>query len=700
MKQFQEDLKTLGIDIKCQQDLAIRDVITAFRKKAKLLHPDKVGDKYTAEFQDLKLAYERTLKFLVDKREDKVDIKKEDEEKLTEDNFDLFNFPKKNTDSFTVQVENHLADLWQESFEKLFGKPTVNKNKTTGTESGRVWKLIYGEQNCELTIHFYNKPISSKKSKFLVQGGSHAAKYLFVFDEMPKIYKMVLEMAPKAVMTPMKHLKRRRLSTSTKKRNVRHKPALKENSCALCPFSTVSNVKMIRHMKTTHTSQTRQIEVIPKILDEDMSLCEETETEDEKLPIEDKRTKSDEELDHLRTELLVTEEIPEVKKDIAHISNKVESQIPDSSGEVKQKDKIENKLRESCEFSSKTKDDFVNHIAEDHTQVNHSSFYKCNECVFIAATMEELKVYKKKQHVSEQQKPDNIFLHSCISCKFQTNIYNDLNTHIAEYHGPEIKQVVSHSIPDASIPCSSCDHTVSNRLELEWHIETEHSFIKCTMCDYTGETEVEIRKHIASTHEPLAHKCSTCQRIFNQSCELEEHTYVAGNNIRCEQCNFKAETISVLVTHLLSVHGNNVSPEQIDCAHCDFRALDKQKLKDHMESDHWELSFMSHIVTSLDKSSQNFETFKEELTKILNIIIEDHNTIKQELFIHRQNNHQNVDRMKKIETGIETLTNTINSSKFQVSLNKRWIWLVLLHPRTKERFLPNQPKLQLLKYAL
>ena len=109
--------------------------------------------------------------------------------------FDFFNFPKKNTDNFTVAVENHLADMWQECFERLFGKLIVNKNKATGTESGRVWKIQYsqGDNKSELTIHFYNKPLKTKKSKFLVQGGNHATKYLFVFNEMPKIYKMVCE---------------------------------------------------------------------------------------------------------------------------------------------------------------------------------------------------------------------------------------------------------------------------------------------------------------------------------------------------------------------------------------------------------------------------------------------------------------------------------------------------------------------------
>ena len=84
-------------------------------------------------------------------------------------------------------------------FEQLFGKPIVNRNKNSGTEAGRVWKVDYdeGENKAELTIHFYNKPVKSKKSKFLIQGGNHAFKCLFVFNEMPKIYRMVCDMKPK-----------------------------------------------------------------------------------------------------------------------------------------------------------------------------------------------------------------------------------------------------------------------------------------------------------------------------------------------------------------------------------------------------------------------------------------------------------------------------------------------------------------------
>ena len=122
MNQFQEDLKTLEVDDNINEDnVTTRDVHKAFRKKAKVIHPDKAGAESTADFQDFKNAYERALQYLVTRKKSE-DSQADDEsktsdlsteEKFTHDNFELFNFPKKNSDSFTINAENQLADLWQ-----------------------------------------------------------------------------------------------------------------------------------------------------------------------------------------------------------------------------------------------------------------------------------------------------------------------------------------------------------------------------------------------------------------------------------------------------------------------------------------------------------------------------------------------------------------------------------------------------------
>ena len=75
-------------------------MIKSFYKKAKRIHPDKAGPEYTEEFQDFKNAYERALRYFVEKnkaeesKSDDIDIR-DDDEKFKQDKFDLFNFPKK-----------------------------------------------------------------------------------------------------------------------------------------------------------------------------------------------------------------------------------------------------------------------------------------------------------------------------------------------------------------------------------------------------------------------------------------------------------------------------------------------------------------------------------------------------------------------------------------------------------------------------
>ena len=521
MYQFVEDLKTLDIDVNLKDSVTIRDVITAFRKKAKVTHPDKVGDQYTAEFQDIRLAYERALKYLVKKNNaddgKTVDDVRGDEEKFAKDNFDHFNFPKRNNDSFTIVVENELADVWQESFKNLFGEPIINKNRTTGTESGRVWKIDFrhGEQSCELTVHFYNKPVTTKKSKFLVQGGSHTAKYLFVFNEMPKIYKIVCEMKKIKLMTPVKHLKRRRISTTVKKRNVRHKPGK-----------------------------------------------------------------------------MMAEEAP----------------LP---------------------------------------------MFKCDECTYVTRTKENVDKHKVKKHANEvkETKTDKtditVFMHTCISCQFNTNDYNILRKHIDETHmiididvteNPQEKDV------NNTFVCENCGNVCSTVLELEWHNETEHMV-------ENGLTCIE---------------CEICNLNFSSVHHFNEHIKSHSSRVQCDQCECVFDDVSKFISHLQNTHKKKA--ELINCQHCDFRAQNKDALYEHLENEHIEYAMLASVTAGQAEMITKFDQFKGEMCNIINKIIDgqnkiidDQNIIKQELFILKNQKHNNSVDIKKVEDSVANLTTSVNT---------------------------------------
>ena len=246
--QIDQDLKILNIEDKDIEELSIRDIINAYRKLVKKVHPDKSGYDSKEEFQRLGNAYERILKILVEKaqktgeeedkrrgseRSEEPNSSEDYEVKFVKENFHNFNFPTQKEGSFVVKIENKLADAWDDCLQTLYGEPKINSNAKTGVEVSRLWKISYEE--CELTVHLYKKPKTTKTSKFLVQGGNHSAKYLFVFTELPIIYKKVCEMEPQKVLPGVRRMKN-----------------ISGVTCTKCKFSSTSLIQMKKHMMSIH----------------------------------------------------------------------------------------------------------------------------------------------------------------------------------------------------------------------------------------------------------------------------------------------------------------------------------------------------------------------------------------------------------------------------------------------------------------
>ena len=215
-------------------DVTVKEVNAAFRKLAKVTHPDKSGDDNTAKFQVILEAYKKLNAYFkeTESRDDKdvVDI----EEKFFRENFELFNFPHANKGSFTVGIEDTLADTWQECMASNLGEPSIIMNEH-GTECDRLWKVNY--KMTELTIHLYNNPKNKKGSKIMIQAGRQSVICSYVFEELPRIYDEVCQKKPKTIK------KISRVKTNSK-------PFVK---CDLCKFKS-SLLQMKMHIKSVHGS--------------------------------------------------------------------------------------------------------------------------------------------------------------------------------------------------------------------------------------------------------------------------------------------------------------------------------------------------------------------------------------------------------------------------------------------------------------
>ena len=246
-----EELKGFLAILEIKEDITgvtSRDLNVSFRKLAKVLHPDKAGDEKTAAFQKLLNAYDALKEYLKGKHgvSDKEIFENDYEEQFFKENFERFNFPCENRGSFTVGIEEYLADTWQESLETLLGEPTVKRNPA-GTECDRMWKVNH--HNSEITIHIYNKPKNKKGSKLMLQGSPQSVICGYVFEELPKVYKIVLE------NKPMKLRNVSKVGQST--------PVRTTVKCDKCQFKS-SMVQMKMHIKNIHMKKaTRASKRVP-----------------------------------------------------------------------------------------------------------------------------------------------------------------------------------------------------------------------------------------------------------------------------------------------------------------------------------------------------------------------------------------------------------------------------------------------------
>ena len=178
------DLNILGISDTPVKDLTVHNVKIAFFKLALVKHPDKAGGS-SAAFQELLKSYQNILKHLAENlNNDDLD----NDEQFLKDLFKEFNFPRENDQSFTILIENELADTWEEEISELYNDPTIN-----AASNGHQWKTMFefAGNVVKISMTLWKSPKSNNQSKILIQGGKQSLNTIFVFNELPKIYQKV-----------------------------------------------------------------------------------------------------------------------------------------------------------------------------------------------------------------------------------------------------------------------------------------------------------------------------------------------------------------------------------------------------------------------------------------------------------------------------------------------------------------------------
>ena len=171
--QIQKECDILGIDD--IDNITIKFVTAKYKRRAKLVHPDKGGK--DCDFQELQEAYRKVVKYL-------ENLKKEDFEETDDDQekefFMKHNMVKECSTSIVVYIEEILASKWTNVLARHLSFQKRDKCRAI-FKSGK------------LTITIYEKPKKDPRPKIHIQSGDQRANLEFIIEKLSLFYNEVNE---------------------------------------------------------------------------------------------------------------------------------------------------------------------------------------------------------------------------------------------------------------------------------------------------------------------------------------------------------------------------------------------------------------------------------------------------------------------------------------------------------------------------
>ena len=499
-------LEVLGIrdDI---SNITLSEVNTAFRELAKVTHPDKVGDDSTSKFQALLNAYEKIKGYFKDN--DNIDTDTDDEEVFFRENFEKFNFPFANKGSFTVAIEDHLANTWQDCMVNILGEPKMNTN----TECERIWKVSYGNiEKVDITIHLYNNPKNRKGSKLLLQAGKQSVLCSYVFEELPKIYKEVSKNKQIFLEGP----KIKRVS----------KPVVK---CDKCKFKS-SLIQMKMHMNNVHSrkptrakkrfqdftpavkspkkvrndtilSITNQAKGLPSNTSTKKELFNKTlEVNDEEIQTHNKSVDHEEQVLPEDISLMnLSIEVLAETRNTNQVLNNVEIKAPTPTQSVVISDSVIICGVFAEGFSS------FNELEKHMSKHENVKEIKCTSCDSKFETKLEVDIHIETEHRSKKEK--------CQKCEYSFKTAEELETHMKSQHVSVSNQGLNTSntqtpIVNQSTKCDQCDYIGNSISDFISHLLQTHKrhpeLIECKHCDFRALTLQNYNDHLEIEHVEIS----------------------------------------------------------------------------------------------------------------------------------------------------------------------------------------------------
>ena len=271
------------------------------------------------------------------------------------------------------------------------------------------------------------------------------------------------------------------------------------------------------------------------------------------------------------------------------------------------KKKEEGKIQRCCFWDFETPDGLK---LNDH-EVDKHGMLNCDKCDYSALDKGIMKKHKT-QHTG-------IFLFQCGKCEFEATKQAMLdNHHELKHPTPQETSAVRHR-------CEKCEIDFDDAFIFKSHICIITSKYQCEQCSFTAITLAELLSHMQSEHTGILNK-------HLSQIGTPKVTTTESSRIKCDQCAFIAEDIPAMITHIRKGHG------KVACNYCEQIAETSEEHKNHMCEMHPEIVLIHTMAQQMDTVILNFaafETFKGELGNVMKTVLDNQNSIKQELFLIR-----------------------------------------------------------------
>lgn len=137
------------------------------------------------------------------------------------------------------------------------------------------------------------------------------------------------------------------------------------------------------------------------------------------------------------------------------------------------------------------------------------------------------------------------------------------------------------------LECRQCEYKCRKRKPLQNHMLEEHNEIiyLCEHCDDIFKDKSEMQEHERTVHGGIKYPCPELDCTFATSDvrELEEHVDIHQDFvIPCELCEFKAQSIRKLNSHMCEKHEGC----KVYCSFCEFHTGKPEILKSHEDLMH------------------------------------------------------------------------------------------------------------------